>query len=195
MSDQLLSLLPCAQTILEYTMQFRALAASSGWNETALLSACRQGADPRIHTPMGSNDDSVGLESFMQKTNHIAQCLSACHIREAAHQSGTPAIIPPIPEPMQLDSTRLPPVERARRLAAGLCLYCASSEHFIGTCPVRPPRPAVSTVNLEPAITSLSLLTVQPFTPERSVSVSALVDSGSSGNFISQDLLSRLHLP
>ncbi len=39
------------------------------------------------------------------------------------------------------------------------------------------------------------MLSVQLFTPAHSVTVSALVDSGSSGNFISQDLLSRLQLP
>ncbi len=84
------------------------------------------------------------------------------------------------------------PVLLARRIAAGLCLYCGSADHFIQNCPVRPPRPAVSTLQLEPEITTLSLLTVQLLTPDHSVAVSALVDSG---NFISQDLLSRLHLP
>ncbi len=39
------------------------------------------------------------------------------------------------------------------------------------------------------------MLTVQLFSLVQSVTASALVDSGSSGNFISQDLLSRLHLP
>ncbi len=39
------------------------------------------------------------------------------------------------------------------------------------------------------------MLSVQLFTPAHSITVSALVASGSSGNFISQDLLSHLHLP
>ncbi len=60
---------------------------------------------------------------------------------------------------------------------------------------MRPPCPAVSTLQLEPDVSTLSLLPVQLLTPESSVSVSALVDSGSSGNFISQALLTRLNLP
>ncbi len=73
--------------------------------------------------------------------------------------------------------------------------YCASLDHLIRNCLVRPPRPAVSTLQLEPDVSTLSLLPVQLLTPESSVSVSALVDSGSSGSFISQALLTRLNLP
>ncbi len=131
----------------------------------------------------------------MQRADRISQRLSACQPNEAAHQLVSPAASPPVPEPMQVDSTRLTCAERACRIEAGLCLYCGSADHFIQNCPVRPPRPAVSTIQLEPEITTLSLLPVQLFTPDHSVAVSALVDSGSSGNFISQDLLSRLHLP
>ncbi len=72
-SDQLLRLLQGAKSTLEYTVHFRTLAATSGWNETALLSAYRQGLDPRIRTQMVIYDVSVVLESFMQKANRIAQ--------------------------------------------------------------------------------------------------------------------------
>ncbi len=131
----------------------------------------------------------------MQRASRISQCLSACYLDEAAHQLALPAHRSPVPEPMQVDSAHLSRMECVRRLAAGLCLYCAASDHFIRTCPVRPPRPAVSTIQLEPDISTLSLLPVQLLTSESSVSVSALVDSGSSGNFISQGLLTHLNLP
>ncbi len=83
------------------------LAATSGWNEAALLSAYRQGLDPRIRTQMAIYDNTVALESFMQKANRLAQRLSACHTTEAAHLYVTPVTSPPVPEPMELDSTRL----------------------------------------------------------------------------------------
>ncbi len=51
----------------------------------------------------------------------------------------------------------------------------------------------VNTLTLEPAISSLSLLSVKLLT--QSVTVPALVDSGSSNKFLPKDLLSRLHLP
>lgn len=85
--------------------------------------------------------------------------------------------------------------ERKHRLAVGLCLYCASPDHIIRACPVKPPRPSVSTMHQNPVISKLTSMSVQLVTPECTVSVSALVDSSSSGNFISQSLLSRLQLP
>ncbi|KAL0176595.1 hypothetical protein M9458_028925, partial [Cirrhinus mrigala] len=67
------------------------------------------------------------------------------------------------------------------------CLYCGQQGQLIRNCPVRPPRPVVSTItsDIEPA--QLILLPVVLHTAERSLSVSALVDSGSSANFISQE--------
>uniref|UniRef100_A0A671T566 DUF4939 domain-containing protein n=1 Tax=Sinocyclocheilus anshuiensis TaxID=1608454 RepID=A0A671T566_9TELE len=40
-----------SSTTREYTLQFRTLAATSGWNEAALLSAYRQGLDPPLRYP------------------------------------------------------------------------------------------------------------------------------------------------
>ncbi len=131
----------------------------------------------------------------MQRAARISQRLTACYADEATTQLASLASGPPVPEPMQITSARLSRTERARRLAAGLCLYCAASDHLIRTCPVRPPRPVVSTIQLEPDVSTLSLLSVQLLTSESSVPVSALVDSGSSGNFISKALLTRLNLP
>uniref|UniRef100_A0A672LK54 Chromo domain-containing protein n=1 Tax=Sinocyclocheilus grahami TaxID=75366 RepID=A0A672LK54_SINGR len=168
----------------DYTLRFRTLAATSGWNEVALISSYRQGLNPHVQAQMNIYDDSVGLESFMQRANRISQRLSACHATEATHQPVTPGTGSPVPEPMQVDTSRLTPSESARRLAAGLCLYCTAAD-----------RPAGSILQLDPVISTLSMLSVQLLTPDLSVSVPALVDSGSSGNFISQDLLNRLHLP
>ncbi len=93
---------------------FRTLAAISGWNEVALLSAYRQGLDAGIRAQMAIYDDSVGLESFMEKATRISQRLSACHTAETAHPSVSPATGSPVPEPMQVDSSRLSDQERAR---------------------------------------------------------------------------------
>ncbi len=144
---------------------------------------------------MANYDDDIGLESFMQRATRISQRLSACHPHEAAHQPSAFTNSPSVPEPMQMDSTRLARAERTRRLAARLCLYCGAPGHFLRACPVRPPCPSVSTLQVDPEIATLSLLSVKLLIQDRSISVSALVDSGSSGNFISHDLLRRLHLP
>ncbi len=45
---QLIRLRQGTSSVSMYTLQFRTLAASCGWNETALLTAYRQGLDPQI---------------------------------------------------------------------------------------------------------------------------------------------------
>ena len=44
------------------------------------------------------------------------------------------------PGPMDLSAARstVPPVERGRRIAVGLCIYCAGSGHQARFCPDRP---------------------------------------------------------
>ncbi len=96
---------------------------------------------------------------------------------------------------MQVDSYHLSRTERARHLTSGLCLYCGASRHFIRTCPSRPPHPLVSTLQVEPDISTLPLLTVQLLTSRHSILVSPFLDSGFSGNFISHALLKHLTLP
>ncbi len=158
-------------------------------------SSYRHGLGPNIRAAMSVYNDMIGLENFMQKVTCISQRLLACQPNKAACQLASPTISLPVPESMRLDSIRLTRAKRALRIAAALCLYCAATDHFIQNCPVRPPRPAVSTLQLEPDISTLSLLSVQLLTPDHSVAISSHVHSGSSANFISQDLLSRLHLP
>ncbi|KAL0161850.1 hypothetical protein M9458_041246 [Cirrhinus mrigala] len=67
-SDQLFDLQQGSSSVTAYTLHFRTLAAASGWNETALLGAYKQGLNPDICAAMALYDDSIGLESFLQRT-------------------------------------------------------------------------------------------------------------------------------
>ncbi len=158
--DQLLRLRQGSFSTHEYTVKFHTLAATCGLNESALLSAYRQGLDVRIRAQMAIYDNTVGLESFMHKANRISQHLSACHPAEAAHQPASPANVSPVPEPMHVDMPHLYPRERARRWTAGLCLYYASPDYYIQACPVKPPRSAVSTLQTDPIIAKLTMLNI-----------------------------------
>lgn len=135
------------------------------------------------------------LESFMQKAVRISQHLTAFQSDSTAHSLSLPAACPPVPEPMQVDSSHLSRQEHAQHLATGLCLYSGVPGHFIRMCPSHPPHPAVSTIQSELTISNLTLLEVQLLTPCYIISVRALINSGSSGNFISPALLKRLGLP
>ncbi|KAI2657525.1 Transposon Tf2-8 polyprotein [Labeo rohita] len=193
-SDQLFRLRQGSSSIHDYTLQFRTLAAASGWNEVSLLGAYRQGLNPEIRSAMAIYEDSIGLEAFLLRTTRVSQQLAACQPPITAPPAASVAASPPVPEPMQVDSTRLTRTERNRRISLGLCLYCGQSGHILRTCPVRPPRPMVSTITTEIEPTMLTLLPVTLRTSDQILSTSALIDSGSSGNFISSDCLKQLQL-
>jgi hypothetical protein len=103
---------------------------------------------------------------------------------------------PPEPqyEPMQVDNTRLSSAERLRRLTQGLCLYCGQNGHVIWTSPICPQRPVVSVVSSSSINVHPLTTIVQLTTPLHCISVHALLDSGSAGNFISADLCHQLQL-
>ncbi|KAI2655851.1 Transposon Tf2-8 polyprotein [Labeo rohita] len=189
-SDQLLRLQQGTSSSNEYTLHFRTLAAASGWNEVALLGTYRQGLNLEIRADMALYDDSIGLESFLQRATRDSQQLPLI----TAPQSVSVAASFPVPEPMQVDSTRLSWTEQNRRITLGLCFYCGQQGHLIRTCPIRPPHPVLSTIQSEVETASLTLLPVTLHTPDCSLSLSALVDSGSSDNFISQECLNQLQL-
>ncbi|KAL0166278.1 hypothetical protein M9458_038122, partial [Cirrhinus mrigala] len=181
--DQLFRLQQGTSSVNHYTLHFRTLVAASGWNEKALLGAYRQGLNPNLRAAMVLYDDSIGLEAFLQRTTRVAQNLAACQPPITAPQPASVVACNPVPEPMQTDSTRLSHAERNRRICNGLCLYCGQPGHHLRQCPIRPPRPVVSTLSTEVEISSLMMLPVTLHTSHIS-----------SGNFVSQDCLNQLQL-
>lgn len=65
--EKLFNLRQAEHTTCVYTLRFRTLTASGGWNEVALLLAYQQGLWPAIRWQMVLTDDSIGLETFMLK--------------------------------------------------------------------------------------------------------------------------------
>ncbi|KAI2655943.1 Transposon Tf2-8 polyprotein [Labeo rohita] len=163
-------------------------------NEIVLLGAYWQRLNPEIRTAMDLYNDGIRLESFLQRTTRVSQRLAACQPSITAPQPTSMAPSFPVPEPMQIDTTHLSRAERNHRITLGLCLYCGQQGHLIHTCPIRTPCPVMSTIQSEVETASLTLLPVTLHMSDQSLSVSALVASGSSGNFISQDCLNQLQL-
>ncbi|KAL0162309.1 hypothetical protein M9458_041705, partial [Cirrhinus mrigala] len=90
-SDQLFRLQQGTSSVNDYTLHFRTLAAASGWNEIALLGAYRQGLNPEIHAAMALYDDTIGLESFLQRTTRVSQRLAVCQPPITASQPASVA--------------------------------------------------------------------------------------------------------
>jgi len=80
MSVQLFNLRQGEETVSMYALRFRTLAAASSWNETALITAFRQGLTPKVKELMVMYDDTMGLECLIQKSIRVAQRISACSL-------------------------------------------------------------------------------------------------------------------
>ncbi|KAK3538403.1 hypothetical protein QTP86_001751 [Hemibagrus guttatus] len=189
-------------TVPEYALQFRTLAAKSSWNEQALLAAYRQGLNPQVRLHLAAYEDAIGLERLIQLSIRVAARMQSCVDEPQDHSSHNtwldqPATVSPpepAPEPMHLGTSHLTPAERQRRLTQNLCLYCGAPGYAIPACPIRPPCPMVSTIF--PFLSKMKPLTTHGTltTTHASVSVVALLDSGSAGNFISGTLCRQLGL-
>lgn len=140
-------------------------------------------------------EDTVGLESFLQKALYVSQHLTACHTEDSSTAAASPSTTPLAPEPMQTDRYHLSSTERARRVTQCLCLYCGSSDHLLPSCPVCPTCSAVSTVQIHPDVSSIPHIDALLMYMNQSFPVKVLVDSGASGNLISSICLTQIKLP
>ncbi len=77
-SDQLYHLRQGSQTINEYALRFRTLAAASGWNEQSLITTYRQGLEPRLRLQLSSYDDHGGLEDLIQHSIRCSCRMQSC---------------------------------------------------------------------------------------------------------------------
>ncbi len=191
--EQLCHLQQGSMSIAEYSLKFRTLAAASGWNERSLLTTYRLGLEPQLRLQLAAYDDTCGLDKFIQLSVRCSDRMQSCFAvpqiatSNAFLRRSEPFHPPdPAPEPMIIVRQQLSSAERQRRLTRGLCLYCGAQGHIILACPLRPPRPVVSAilpkiVKMEPLTTCVTLTASNV-----SISVSALLDSGSAGNFISR---------
>ncbi|KAL0177569.1 hypothetical protein M9458_026463, partial [Cirrhinus mrigala] len=196
--EQLYHLKQGVMSTQEYSLRFRTLAAASGWNERSLLTTYRLGLEPKLRLQLAALDDNMGLEKFIQLSLRCSERIQSyqCNqepVNNALLHPSEPAS-PSEPEPMILESGRLTSAERQRRLTQGLCMYCGASGHVRLNCPLRPVRTAVSGIHtdrekMHPLTTNVCITTLSS-----SVVVTALIDSGSAGNFISGTLCRQLHL-
>ncbi len=193
--EQLYQLKQGALSINQYSLKFRTLAAASGWNEPSLITAYQQGLNPQLRLHLAAYDDAHGLERFIQLAIRCSHRMLSCSPGISTAIAPPPNRLPEVhnpPQPMQTDTHRLTASERQRRLTQHLCLYCGASGNMILSCPLRPPRPMVSAI--QPSIQKMNPLSTcaQLIVSKTVISVSALLDSGSAGNFISRSLCRHL---
>uniref|UniRef100_A0A3B1KC43 CCHC-type domain-containing protein n=1 Tax=Astyanax mexicanus TaxID=7994 RepID=A0A3B1KC43_ASTMX len=220
--ELLLALKQGHKPVATYALEFRTLAAGSGWNDAALLSVFKNGLNPDILRELACRDEALTLDPLIALSIRLDQLLSrrpksSTHVASVPHPhvsasgfSGSTYAPESTPEPMDIQRSRLSAAERQRRIRFHLCLYCGEKGHHKAECgfltrSMRPPAtgkrvervPRANVVrNLTPCRDSKSFsLPMILSSPTGSFPVAALVDSGSEGNFISLELVKEHNIP
>jgi len=156
-ATQLHSISQGVLSVPDYTLNFRILAAESGWGDRALQSAFRRGLSESIKDGImrdrpGSLNELIEVALMMDQRLAERRCervsrTSSPIYRPSRHlvdsvRSQRPPTSPPQAqaeeEPMQVGRSRLSIPERDQRFRDRLCLYCGQAGHFVRTCPNRP---------------------------------------------------------
>ncbi|KAL0183658.1 hypothetical protein M9458_019354, partial [Cirrhinus mrigala] len=149
----------------------------SGWNEKALVTTFRQGLEPNLHLMLAPYDDSIGLERFIQL--YILQPVSFKHCNECS-----PSL--PILSPWKLiDDVLLRKNANTNHQGTLFILWTIDSPvKGLFSSTILP-----MSENMQPFSTPVTLTA-----NDVSISVAALIDSGSAGNFIAGYLARRLKI-
>ncbi|KAI2668609.1 Transposon Tf2-6 polyprotein [Labeo rohita] len=193
--EQIMALEQGRRTAAEYALDFRTLAAQSGWNDGPLKLHYRKGLQPELQVELACRDEGLSLSQYIDLSIRID------NVMRARKPSRAVTMIPPTspipvasPEPMQLGVTKLSAEERERRLKNNLCLYCGQAGHIRATCPTRPPRPPASVSSNKLHLNRCEIPVILCY-EDRSVRATALIDSGAAGNFIDADFVKANRLP
>ncbi|KAI2666686.1 Transposon Tf2-6 polyprotein [Labeo rohita] len=164
--EQIVALKQGRRTAADYALDFRTLAAQSGWNDGPLKLHYRKGLNQDLQVELACRDEGLTLSQYIDLSIRIDN----------------------------LGATKLTVEERERRIRNHLCLYCGQPGHLRATCPTRPPRPptSVSSGNLHLSQCEVPVILK---TRDISVKTTALIDSGAAGNFIDRDFVNTNRLP
>ncbi|KAK3556325.1 hypothetical protein QTP70_007113 [Hemibagrus guttatus] len=149
-STQLMELHQGSDTVADYAIKFRTLAAQSGWNDASLRAVFRAGLNPELQTELACRIEAstlsqfiataIRLDNLMRQHQAGTSCSTAVHPRT---QSGHPSFREEAPEPMQLGRSGLAESAHPQRGRMRLCYNCGAPGHMSPRCPEKPPSEQV----------------------------------------------------
>lgn len=132
------------RSVTDFSIEFRTLATSCGWNEPALLARFLEGLHGGIRDEILSREVPTRLDALIDLALRIEKRFDQ---RRRARGLESALLAPPPadplalpssePEAMQLGGIRISAAERERRVVNRLCMYCASPAHFVAVCPLK----------------------------------------------------------
>ena len=158
-TERILQIRQGGESVADYSIRFKTLAAEAGWDEGALKGIFCQGLHPGIRSELAWRGESMGLQELIYAAIRLdnvrrnviperAAGRSAPAPQEAVARWRTPPpqaqLTRPLPqravvseqEPMQVGESHLRPEERERRTQERRCYYCGEAPHLIRSSPV-----------------------------------------------------------
>ena len=198
-------------TVCDYAILFRTLAAESGWNSAALFDFFLKGLAAPIRELLVPLDLPSDLDSLIALAIRTDNRLRELHPSARSRPGGIgrflTASAPEIPlpsgprpyfptpggeEPMQLGRARLSREERQRRQQEGRCFYCGETGHLVAVCPARRSTRVSNSQISRPA--SRSLTNIKIICHAVATEIRVLIDSGADASFMDWGLAKRLEL-
>lgn len=132
-------------TVVDYSIEFRTLSTTCGWNEPALVARFLEGLNANVKDEVIARELPTRLDPLIELAIRIEKRFDLrrrTRVMDSASPSPVSAVssLPSFhsePEPMQLGGLRISAKERERRLINRLCMYCGAPDHFVSVCPVK----------------------------------------------------------
>lgn len=133
------------RTVVDFSIEFRTLSTTCGWNEPALVARFLEGLNVNIKDEVIARELPTRLDPLIELAIRIEKRFDLCRrVRgmDSAPQPTVPSISASMsatsePEPMQLGGLRISAKERERRVINRLCMYCGAANHYVSACPVK----------------------------------------------------------
>lgn len=189
------------RTAVEFSLEFRTIAANLRWPDDCLQTIFLQVLNPELQDELTHKGEAPSFDDLVQQAMRLHNTVR--DRRRETHQVETPRGVPnPAVDtsvPMQVSRSPLTSTEGRRCLQGGSCLYCIGAGHSISVCPIKPrgdKAPILAGVSSLP-LASLSQFTVPVFLGwgGKQHMVKAFINSGAAGNFIDTNLANQMNLP
>ncbi|KAL0188522.1 hypothetical protein M9458_015621 [Cirrhinus mrigala] len=170
--EQIMALKQGRRTAADYALDFRTLAAQSGWNDGPLKLHYRKGLNPDLQVELACRDEDLSLKQYIDLSIRVDNVMRAR--RPGRTSTSLPPTLPPAmttPEPMQLGIT-----SASTAVNPAISEPPALHDHL-----THQPRQCEIPVVLK--------------SRDISIKTTALIDSGAASNFIDMDFVTTNRLP
>ncbi|KAI2649352.1 Transposon Tf2-6 polyprotein [Labeo rohita] len=190
------------RTAAEYAIEFRTLAAQSGWNDVSLKTIFYNSLNIDLQTELACRRENASFSELINLAIKIDNLMRQSP-KQRTNQgnrhvpTGSDSTTEQTPsEPMQLYASRLTEEERVRRRVNRLCFYCGGPGHRSSGCPLK--SKTSSGVNIQ----NLSILQYKSLTlpvtirtDTLSLDLTAMIDSGAALKLINKDIVKKYNIP